>query len=276
MAKRSARRAKTKRRARTHNQQQPSVALLGVAFDHFNRELFGGILKCPILKVKSLKSSLGRFSFDGCRNTTEDTICIDIHHFKQHSQAQVLSTLVHEMCHQWQSNHGKMGRRSGYHNLQWAAKMEECGLMASTTGKPGGKKNGPRVSHYIIPGGVFEQSCSRLPSDFVLYQPPLPVPRKHKSRVKPPIQSTTKPKVKPDAKATTKSKAVTKTAGSPPAKPPSTVAQVPPRLPRKRRPNKKLPPKQKSSWVMGRIVQAILDQPVLAILIAIAFLLVVV
>lgn len=261
MAKRSPRRAKTKRRARTRNQRQyqPSTAPLAVAFDHFNQELFDGILKRPVLKILPLRSSLGRFSFDGCRNTTEDTICIGVNHFKQAPQAEVLSTLVHEMCHQWQSNHGKMGRRSGYHNLQWAEKMEECGLMASTTGKPGGKKSGPRVSHYIIPDGVFEQSLSRLPSDFVLYQPPRP---KAKTRVK------TKTKTSPKAK--------TKPVERPPTKEPPPVAPVLIHPHKKRRPKKPLTFGQKIFLGFRPVLNVMQDQPVLTVLIVIAFLLVIV
>lgn len=202
MAKRSVRRTRTRTNTRTNSnrqhQKQPSLVPLGIAFDHFNKELFGGILKRPVLQVKPLKASLGLFAFDGCRDTTEDTICININHMRDSTQAKVLSTLVHEMCHQWQSNHGKMGRRSGYHNLQWADKMEECGLMASTTGKEGGKKNGPRVTHYIIPGGVFEQSYARLPSDFVLYQsqPQVSVKVEVKPKVTPQIEPVATPQAK--------------------------------------------------------------------------------
>lgn len=255
MAKRSVRRARTRTKISTNNHHhQPSLIPLGIAFDHFNQELFNGILKRPVLKVKGLKSSLGYFAFDGCRDTTEDTICIDLHHFKEHSQAKVLSTLVHEMCHQWQSNHGKMGRRSGYHNLQWAGKMEECGLMASTTGKEGGKKNGPRVSHYIIAGGVFEQSCSRLPSDFVLCQPQPPILVKAKTRVKAKTKTVTRPQVKK----------------------PSPVAPVSTRPPKKRRRRYKKPLTflQKISLAIKRLFQVTLAIPAFTVLIVIVFLLV--
>jgi len=37
------------------------------------------------------------------------------------------------MVHQWQQHHGKPGRR-GYHNKQWAAKMNSVGLVPTHTG----------------------------------------------------------------------------------------------------------------------------------------------
>src|SRR5262249_12419236 len=51
--------------------------------------------------------------------------------------------------------------RNGYHNKQWANKMEEIGLKPSSTGKEGGKRTGQKVSHYIIDGGKFDE-CWKL------------------------------------------------------------------------------------------------------------------
>lgn len=72
-----------------------------------------------------------------------------------------LSTLVHEMVHQWQFHFGEHGRR-GYHNKQWAARMERVGLMPSDTGEPGGRKVGQSMTHYIIAGGLFDMACDEL------------------------------------------------------------------------------------------------------------------
>lgn len=52
--------------------------------------------------------------------------------------------------------------RSGYHNKEWATKMESIGLKPSDTGQPGGKRTGQKVSHYIIEGGKFETSVESL------------------------------------------------------------------------------------------------------------------
>jgi hypothetical protein len=44
----------------------------------------------------------------------------------------------------------------------FAAKMKSIGLQPSSTGDVGGKETGQRVSHYIIPGGAFEKTFTKL------------------------------------------------------------------------------------------------------------------
>src|SRR5262249_32476554 len=73
----------------------------------------------------------------------------------------ILSTLVHEMCHVWQQTHGTPPRKS-YHDREWAAKMKGVGLYPSHTGERGGKETGQKVSHYIVENGPFAQSVARL------------------------------------------------------------------------------------------------------------------
>lgn len=74
---------------------------------------------------------------------------------------EVMQTLVHEMVHLWQYHFGKPGRR-GYHNKEWANKMESIGLMPSSTGQPGGKRTGDKMADYIIEGSVFDNLCQNL------------------------------------------------------------------------------------------------------------------
>lgn len=40
--------------------------------------------------------------------------------------------------------------------------MIEIGLQPSTTGEPGGKTTGQKVSHYIIEGGPFANAVAKL------------------------------------------------------------------------------------------------------------------
>lgn len=40
--------------------------------------------------------------------------------------------------------------------------MRAVGLIPSDTAAPGGKKVGPKVSHYIEDGGAFERACAEL------------------------------------------------------------------------------------------------------------------
>lgn len=67
----------------------------------------------------------------------------------------------------WQWEFGNPSR-NGYHNKEWAAKMEEVGLMPSETGEPGGKKTGQRMTHYVIPEGNYEKAFQKMPETYTL------------------------------------------------------------------------------------------------------------
>jgi hypothetical protein len=91
------------------------------------------------------------------------------------TDAMILSTLVHEMCHVWQQTHGKPSRRS-YHDRQWAAKMREIGLQPSSTGEEGGKETGQSMSHYMIPDGRYAKAYAKLAAQgFALHWQSVPV-----------------------------------------------------------------------------------------------------
>ncbi len=130
------------------------------AFDHFNQTLFDGSLSDVLLTFQREKNVMGYFSFqrwDGHEGQRHE-IAINPNYFITHKPLEFYQTLVHEMCHQWQYEHGSPSRRS-YHNREWADKMEYMGLMPSSTGEPGGKKTGQKISDYPIPGGRFTQEC---------------------------------------------------------------------------------------------------------------------
>ena len=71
------------------------------------------------------------------------------------------------MIHAWQQEYGAPSRR-GYHNREWADKMEAVGLMPSDTAAPGGARVGQSVSHYIIEGGPFARAFERMPAECLL------------------------------------------------------------------------------------------------------------
>lgn len=81
----------------------------------------------------------------------------------QQTIIETLSTLVHEMVHYWQKHNGTAPRRC-YHNKQWGDKMQDIGLMPSSTGRKGGKRTGQAVSHYIIPSDItlFNRATAKL------------------------------------------------------------------------------------------------------------------
>jgi hypothetical protein len=92
---------------------------------------------------------------------TTDEIALNPAHFEERTAKEILSTLVHETAHLWQQHHGKPGRR-GYHNPEWAARMNQIGLAPSQTGQPGGKPTGQKMSHWINAGGAFAIACAEF------------------------------------------------------------------------------------------------------------------
>src|SRR5262249_11262724 len=142
----------------------------------------------PCLITLAIKGkSLGYFWPNRFQNTDGDItaeLALNPEIMKLRSDRETLSTLVHEMVHAWQQAFGKPSR-AGYHNKQWAAKMEAVGLMPSSTGQPGGKKTGQRMTHYIIDGGPFDVECAELiDGGFVITWKSAPVTKKKAKKPK--------------------------------------------------------------------------------------------
>jgi len=147
-----------------------------LAYVFFNHELFEGLLPPCLITLQRTRGAYGYYSnkrFVNVENSGEitDEIALNPAHFAKHTPAFVLSVLVHEMTHCWQFHFGKPSR-GVYHNEEWAAKMDESGLVPSHTGKPGGKRTGERMGHYIREDGPFDRACrAYLARDTtVLYQ----------------------------------------------------------------------------------------------------------
>jgi predicted SprT family Zn-dependent metalloprotease len=136
------------------------------AYDWFNQRLFAGTLPPCLITLQRKARSRGYFATDrfGHRRETQvvmDELALNPDTFQDRSDKDILSTLVHEMCHCWQRHCGTPSR-TGYHNKEWAQTMVRVGLMPSDTGEPGGKETGQRVSHYILAGGPFDQAADAL------------------------------------------------------------------------------------------------------------------
>lgn len=135
-----------------------TYGVLERAFDHFNAELFGEKLPDCVITISWNHSSHGHY-VDNCfivgKKDERPEISLNPKHFSR-GDRETYSTLVHEMVHLWQFRFGKPGK--GPHNKEWADKMEEIGLHPSSTGAPGGKRTGKKVSHYIIEGGLFDKA----------------------------------------------------------------------------------------------------------------------
>jgi SprT-like family len=133
------------------------------AYDYFDKTLFEGSLPPVFITLQRHPRALGYFSakrFQRRGNVREHIgeIALNPDGFAGRTDEEILSTLVHEMAHVAQKEHGDPGRR-GYHNREWAQLMFNVGLMPSTTGKPGGAVTGENVSHYILNNGPFDVAC---------------------------------------------------------------------------------------------------------------------
>jgi len=149
------------------NATKETYLSLEEAYFDFNQWLFGGNLPECLITLNRKKGTNGYYHaeiFEGKNGNTGkkvDEIAMNPDEFMR-DDMEVLSTLAHEMCHLWQHHFGDKKSRRAYHNGEWADKMESIGLMPSDTGEEGGKRTGQSMTHYIMPGGKFENVAARL------------------------------------------------------------------------------------------------------------------
>ena len=125
---------------------------LQTGFEFFNEELFRHRLTDCLIVFSRNPRTHGYLAPERWVNETGDVIHglgLSAETFTLRDPEIALSTLVHEMCHSWQQDCGDKKSRQGYHNREWGEKMEELGLIPSSTGEPGGKRTGQGMSHYI-------------------------------------------------------------------------------------------------------------------------------
>lgn len=133
------------------------------AFDFFNEALFEGEVPPVLFTMQRGTRFKGFFAprrFRNASGTVTHELALNPDYFRRPAR-EIASTLVHEMVHDWQDEHGKPGR-NGYHNKEWASKMKAVGLLPTATGKPGGMETGDRVTHLILDGAAFDCAYERL------------------------------------------------------------------------------------------------------------------
>ena len=141
-------------------------------FAYFNKNLFAGGLPPVILNFSRHAKALGFFAPERWEKgraggDVKHEISLNPSHLGSRKPIETAGTLVHEMVHLWQQEHGRPSR-AGYHNEEWAAKMEALGLVPSSTAAPGGARTGQRMSHYMAKGGAFERAFRAMPAAFSL------------------------------------------------------------------------------------------------------------
>jgi predicted SprT family Zn-dependent metalloprotease len=129
------------------------------AYMFFNEKLFDNKLpECLIVFQQRKSKILGSFSSKRyySRNGEEivSELTLNPDNFINRTDEEILSTLVHEMCHVWQIDVEKE-KSTKYHDKSWGITMESLGLIPSNTGKEGGKKTGIQMTQYIDEQGKF-------------------------------------------------------------------------------------------------------------------------
>lgn len=160
-----ARARKTRATVRRPAPTRQAYGELQKVYDLFNTQLFAGQLPhCLMTLQRKGKRTFGYFShkrFASMSGEATDEIALNPMWFKHRDLMEALQTVAHEMCHLWQAHFGTPSR-SGYHNREWAAKMQAIGLMPSDTGKPGGNTTGQHMGDYVIESGRFQAVATRL------------------------------------------------------------------------------------------------------------------
>jgi len=125
---------------------------LQFAADLFNQELFGGRLKPVYLTVQHKPGSWGVFMPDRYRSAAGDVvsaIALDSVTAVERPLIELLSTLVHEQCHQAVYEAGQH-RGAGGHGPQWRQWMDGVGLPPVQIGP-----TWRQATHRIDPAGPF-------------------------------------------------------------------------------------------------------------------------
>lgn len=147
------------------------------AHQFFNHALFSSALPEPLFTFQRKARVLGYYSpqrFEqrsapGMEDTLtagpglSDEIALNPATLRVLTDAEVAGVVVHEMAHQWQQHFGRPSR-SGYHNAEWADRMDAIGLVPTDSGRPGGRRVGQRVGHWIDPTGPFAAAFDELAS----------------------------------------------------------------------------------------------------------------
>jgi hypothetical protein len=156
------------------------------AYDFFNTRLFEARLPQVLVTLQRRGGSYGYLAPERFAGRLDQAavheLALNPDHFTGRSDREILSTLVHEQVHVWQHTHGTPPRR-GYHDREWAAKMHAIGLHPSSTGAPGGKQTGQRMSHYIVPQGAYDAVYGQLAqAGFTLHWQSQPQPEEGRGK----------------------------------------------------------------------------------------------
>ncbi len=134
------------------------------SYNFFNKSLFGDALPPCVITLYPYKKTNGFYGPQHFASKVTGEIVSEIslnpENFAEREDIEILSTLVHEMCHAYQDLVNNSNPKSGGHDKEWGSLMESIGLVPSHNGEVGGKKTGKKITHYIDDYGKFKESAS--------------------------------------------------------------------------------------------------------------------
>jgi len=140
-------------------------SILQEIYDYFNFSFFDNKLPEIVFTIDyRKKQTLGYFHFKKLKQGDKyiSIISLNPDDFDR-DNINIISTIVHEMCHAWRAYvPEKKPSSNGYHDRLWSTKMQSIGLIPSSTGEEGGKKTGSKMTHYIEKNGLFEQKTNEF------------------------------------------------------------------------------------------------------------------
>ena len=158
------------------NNEDPTLDFYGkLSYAHkfYNEKLFNGELSEVFFTVRSGETKNKKTKTLGYywqhvfakKERSVSEIALNISSFGDRSVVDILSTLVHEMVHQWREEICKIPstkNKYGGHDEDWGHKMILVGLTPSNTGLPGGKRIAKSMHHYINEDGDFAKYTKEL------------------------------------------------------------------------------------------------------------------
>lgn len=124
----------------------------------------------PALQIERLRRAYGHYRPGRNGFGLRDEIAIDEAHAQAGPYWQVLGTLLHELLHSWQGQHGCPGKRN-YHNKVFQRKAGELGLIVDQNGR----------TEYAPPETPFSRLLAKHGVEAPKISQPIPVHNKHGS-----------------------------------------------------------------------------------------------
>lgn len=132
------------------------ITILDEVFDLMNQYFFNKTLPKPQITIVRAKGARGYFLANSfvmkSNNNGVHEIALNPELFNK-TEAEILSTLLHEMCHLWQKVYGKKIGKNNYHNKEFSQKMKEVGLQTYDIYTK--KETGTHVTHYIVENSEY-------------------------------------------------------------------------------------------------------------------------